>query len=70
MTFFEAFHPIFSLVPRGDGTGFGQSSDVMLIGPDRLNAAVNGSNPLQWLAGCGTCGTLMESVGSVRKMRG
>eukprot|EP00435_Cladocopium_sp_Y103_P011697 s2010_g3.t1 len=31
-----------------DGTGFGQSSDaVMLIAPDRLNAAVNGSNPLQ-----------------------
>ena len=22
----------------------------MLIGPDRLNAAVNGSDPLQWLA--------------------
>ncbi|CAL1147087.1 unnamed protein product, partial [Cladocopium goreaui] len=30
-----------------DGTGFGQSSDVMLIGPDRLNGVVNGSHPLQ-----------------------
>ena len=54
---------------QGDGTGFGQSSDVMLIGPDRLNGVVNGSDPLQWLARwikvrhVGLCGT-------VEKMRG
>ena len=35
----------------GDGTGFGQSSDkVMLMAPERLNAALNGSDPLRCFA--------------------
>ena len=53
----SVFLIIFTLC-QGDGTGFGQSSDaVMLITPERLNAAVNGSDPLECLwTSLETCG--------------
>lgn len=52
---------------QGDGTGFGQSSDVMLIGPDRLNGVVNGYDPLQWLARWDMWDKLWDYVGLFKR---